>query len=195
MARGSPPRKMARRLRIEEEHKTEAEDEDTEDEDAEEDEHDDDTSVELSEDVPLIGAHRRASASGHGYADSDAEDTDYSEEEDASDEDASEEDASEEDTSDYSSADRRASNAGSSKAGSPKRRKKTRSGEARRARGISEDDQVLIRNMINDKHEPAVIINAANYRPRSRRQRCAWTPAEVMYDAGRGLADRLTVGI
>lgn len=78
--------------------------------------------------------------------------------------------------------DRTSSNNGS-KGGSPTKRKKTRSGHARRARGISEDDQVLIRNMINEKREPAVIINSANYHPRERRERCPWTPSEVLYSS------------
>lgn len=109
--------------------------------------------------------------------------TDYSEEDvDGFSGSAEDFDSDEDGSLDCGARDRTSSNNGS-KGGSPTKRKKTRSGHARRARGISEDDQVLIRNMINEKREPAVIINSANYHPRERRERCPWTPSEVLYSS------------
>lgn len=60
-------------------------------------------------------------------------------------------------------------------------KKRTKAGYERRSRGICEEDQQLIRQMIQENQQPAVILSSANYNPLSRRQRIAWTPTEVMY--------------
>lgn len=60
-------------------------------------------------------------------------------------------------------------------------KKRTKAGYERRSRGICEEDQQLIRKMIQENQQPAVILSSANYDPLSRRKRIAWTPGEVMY--------------
>lgn len=68
----------------------------------------------------------------------------------------------------------------------------TKHGQRRKARGIAQEDQELIRNVIEDKKEPAVIINSANFHPDKRRQSIPWTNTEVMYQTSQSL-NRLTV--
>lgn len=60
------------------------------------------------------------------------------------------------------------------------RRKRTKAGPGRRVRGISDEDRRLIHQMIHENKDPAVIVNAAQFRPGRRRRRVGWTPAEVM---------------
>lgn len=59
-------------------------------------------------------------------------------------------------------------------------RKRTKAGPGRRVRGISGEDRRLIHRMIHENKDPAVIVNAAQFRPGRRRRRMGWTPAEVM---------------
>ncbi|PJF16568.1 hypothetical protein PSACC_03617 [Paramicrosporidium saccamoebae] len=65
--------------------------------------------------------------------------------------------------------------------GSSPQKKQTKSGAARRPRGIKECDRKMLHKMISKDDDPAIIINAANYRPTKRRPRLPWTPSEVMF--------------
>jgi hypothetical protein len=60
-------------------------------------------------------------------------------------------------------------------------RRKTKSGPVRKPRGLNEQDLENVREIINVRQQPSVIVHAATFDPTRRRPRIEWTAGEKRY--------------